>query len=130
VLASLENRVERDDSQWRRSCSCFGIVTQESLVHRSPRHPDRSLPDLIIDPTTCIAMCRLVDLMIASLENRVERDDSQWRRSCSCFGIVTQESRERKRRNGRDASTCGRWKLTSFSSCTVHQGTRIAVCPI
>lgn len=33
------------------------------LVHRAPRHPDRSLPDLIIDPTTCVVLCRLIDLM-------------------------------------------------------------------
>jgi hypothetical protein len=46
---------------------------QLQLVHRSPRHPDRSLPDLIIDPTTCIAMCRLVDLMKT---NQPQKDSS------------------------------------------------------
>ena len=39
---------------------------QLELVHRSPRHPDRSVPDLIIDPKTCAVLCRLVDLMKTS----------------------------------------------------------------
>ena len=43
------------------------------LVHRSPSHPDRSLPDLIIDPTTCVVLCRLVDLMKTS---QAQKDSS------------------------------------------------------
>lgn len=41
------------------------------LVHRAPRHPDRSLPDLIIDPTTCVVLCRLVDLMKTSQAQKI-----------------------------------------------------------